>query len=76
MDLQVDSFLMFVASKQLEYSICINCFVEVSDPLLMVIPSELHMNDLTMVPIIEWPIDSCRLKFSRNYKGFFKMGWE
>lgn len=30
------------------------------------------MNDLTVVIIFEWPIDSCSLKFSRNYtRSFF-----
>lgn len=37
----------------------------------MVIPSEFHVNDLTIVSIFEWPIDSCILKFSRNYTRLF-----
>lgn len=64
---------MFVLNKQPEvHSICINCFVEVSDSVLLVIPSESHVNYLTIVPFFfEWPIDNCSLKISRNYTRIF-----
>lgn len=48
--------------------------MRVSDSLLLVIPLDSHVNDLTVVPIFEWPIDGCSLKFSRNYTRIFLEG--
>ena len=69
--LQVDRFLTSIPAKQLDYSICISCFMEVRASLLMGLPSEFPGNNFTILLIFERPIHNPSLKFSRITQGYF-----